>query len=155
MVAVAAIFIHYLLTPTQRSRRQVMLLVQREPLRIRNCTIAVHFIYVYVLLIQKLRLLIHITYTTYSFIYLYIYYTYYLIRLPQLFFNIRLPRLYTYIFTVSAATIAPIITTTAITLIHRPILFITIILLYLPSYLLSVYVYCTLIVFYLCIRPPG
>ena len=107
MVAVAAIFIHYLLTPTRRSRRQVMLLVYREPLRIRNRTIAVHFVYVYVLLIRP---------------------TY----------------LYTYTFIVSAATIAPITATTVIILTHRLTLFITIVLLYLPSYLLSVYVYCTL-----------
>ena len=41
MVAVAAIFIHYQLTPTRRSRGQVMLLTSREPLRIRNRTPAV------------------------------------------------------------------------------------------------------------------
>ena len=69
MVAVAALFIHYLLTPTRRSRGQVMLLVWREPLRIRNRTIAVHFVYVYVLLIRKLRLLIR---TTYLYIYTFI-----------------------------------------------------------------------------------
>lgn len=112
MVAVAAFFITYLLTPTRRSRRQVMLLVWREPLRIRNRTIAVHFIYVYVLLIRP---------------------TY----------------LYTYTFTVSAATIAPITAITAIILIHRPVLFTIVVLLYLPSYLLSVYVYCILAALYL------
>ena len=110
MVSVAAIFITYLLTPTRRSRRQVMLLVWREPLRIHNRTIAVHFIYVYVLLIRKLR-------PTY---------------------------LYTYTFTVSVATTVPITTITTIILTHKPILFTTIVLLYLPSYLLSVYFYCTL-----------
>ena len=112
MVAVAAIFIHYLLTPTRRSRRQVMLLVYREPLRIRNRTITVHFVYVYVLLIRP---------------------TY----------------LYTYTFTVSAVTIAPITAITAITLIHKPILFTIVVFLYLPSYLLSVYIYRILAAFYL------
>ena len=76
MVAVAAIFITYLLTPTRRSRGQVMLLVWREPLRIRNRTIAAHFFTA--------------TTTTYTY-YLYDLLTYILIRilyqlllLPQL-----------------------------------------------------------------------
>ena len=107
MVAVVAIFTTYLLTPTRRSRRQVMLLVWREPLRIRNRTIAVHFVYVYVLLIRPIYL-------------------------------------YTYTFIVSVATTVPITAITTIILIHKPILFTIIVLLYLPSYLLSVYVYCTL-----------
>ena len=100
MVAVAAIFTTYLLTPTRRSRRQIWYETTHPLLRIRNCTIAVHFVYVYVLLIRP-------TYTKatiYLLIYVYVY------------------RSYT--FTVSAATIAPITATTAINLIHRPILFI-------------------------------
>ena len=111
MVAVAALFTTYLLTPTRRSRGQVMLLVWSEPLRIRNRTIAVHFVYVYVLLIRP---------------------TY----------------LYTYTYIVSAATIAPIIPITIINLTHLPILSI-VVLLYLPSYLLSIYVYCILAALYL------
>ena len=114
MVAVAALFTTYLLTPTRRSRRQVMLLVWREPLRIRSRTIAVHFVYVYVLLIRP---------------------TY----------------LYTYTFTVFATTIAPITATTAIILIHRPTLFIT-----LSSYTYPLTSYpFTFIVLYLYTRPPG
>ena len=107
MVAVAAIFTTYLLTPTRRSRRQIWYETTHPPLRIRSRTIAVHFVYVYVLLIRP---------------------TY----------------LYTYTFIVFATTIVPITATTVIILTHRPTLFITIVLLYLPSYLLSVYVYCTL-----------
>ena len=113
MVCEAAKFTTYLLTPTRRSRRQVTLLTSREPLRIRSCTIAAHFVYVYVLLIRKLR-------PTY---------------------------LYTYTFIVSATTIAPITAIIIITLIHRPALFIIIVLLYLPSYLQSVYIYCTLFMY--------
>ena len=115
MVAVAAIFTTYLLTPTRRSRRQVMLLVWRKPLRIRNRTIAVHFVYVYVLLIRKLRPI----------------------------------HLYTYTFTVSAVITVPITAITTTILTHKPILFTTIVLLYLPSYLLSVYVYCIFAALYL------
>ena len=66
MVAVAALFIHYLLTPTRRSRGQVMLLVYGELLRIRNRTIATH--------------LFTATATTYTY-YLYDLLTYILIRL--------------------------------------------------------------------------
>ena len=106
MVGGAAKFTTYLLTPTRRSRRQVTLLTSRQPLRIRNRTIAAHFVYVYVLLIRKLRPI----------------------------------HLYTYTFIVSAATIAPITAITITTLIHKPTLFI-VVLLYLPSYLLSVYIY--------------
>lgn len=76
MVAVAAIFIHYQLTPTRRSRGQVIDVQSPEPLRIRSCTIAVHFVYVYVLLIRKLRIRIRIL--------------------------ICLPHLYTYMFTADA-----------------------------------------------------
>ena len=112
MVAVAAFFTTHLLTPTRRSRRQIWYETTHPPLRIRNRTIVVHFVYVYVLLIRSIHL-------------------------------------YTYTFTVSAATIAPITAITTITLIHRPTLFITIILLYLPFYLLSVYVYCILAALYL------
>ena len=112
MVAVAAISITYLQAPTRRSRRQIWYETTHPPLRIRNRTIAVHFIYVYVLLIRP---------------------TY----------------LYTYIFAVSATTITPIVAITTITLIHRPILFIAIVLLYLPSYLQSVYFYCILAALYL------
>lgn len=112
MVRGAAIFIHYLLTPTRRSRRQVILLVWREPLRIRSRTIAVHFVYVYVLLIRPTHL-------------------------------------YTYTFTVSAATTIPIVAITTITLIHKPTLFTIIVLLYLPSYLQSVYIYRILAALYL------
>ena len=112
MVAVAAIFTTYLLTPTRRSRRQIWYETTHPPLRIRSRTIAVHFVYVYVLLIRP---------------------TY----------------LYTYTFIVSVATIAPIIAITTTVLIHRPTLFIIVVLLYLPSYLLSVYVYCILAALYL------
>lgn len=111
MVAVAAIFTTYLLTPTRRPRRQIWYETTHQPLRIRNRTIAVHFVYVYVLLIRP---------------------TY----------------LYTYTFIVSAATIAPITAITAIILTHKPILSI-VVLLYLPSYLQSVYVYCILAALYL------
>ena len=112
MVRVAAKFTTYLLTPTRRSRRQIWYETTHQPLRIRNCTIAVHFVYVYVLLI-------------------------------------RLTYLYTYTFTVSAATTVPITAIIIITLTHKPNLFTTIVLLYLPSYLLSVYVYCILAALYL------
>ena len=118
MVAVAALFIHYLLTPTRRSRRQIWYETTHPPLRIRNRTIAVHFVYVYVLLIRP---------------------TY----------------LYTYTFTVSATTTIPIVAITTITLIHKPILFTTIVLLYLPSYLLSVYIYCILAALYLRCETEG
>ena len=69
MVAVAAISITYLQTPTRRPRRQIWYETTHPPLRIRNRTIAVHFVYVYVLLIRKLRLLIR---TTYLYIYTFI-----------------------------------------------------------------------------------
>ena len=62
---------------------------------------------------------------------------------------IRPTHLYTYTFTVSAATIVPITAITITTLIHKPALFIIVVLLYLPSYLLSVYVYCILAALYL------
>ena len=112
MVAVAAIFTTYLLTPTRRSRRQIWYKTTHPPLRIRNRTIAVHFVYVYVLLIRP---------------------TY----------------LYTYTFIVSAATTIPIVAITTITLIHRPTLFIIVVLLYLPSYLLSIYFYRIFVALYL------
>ena len=118
MVAVAALFTTYLLTQTRRSRRQIWYETTHPLLRIRNRTITVHFVYVYVLLIRKLRLRIHIL--------------------------IRLPRLYTYTFTVSVIITVPITATTIINLTYRPILFITVVLLYLPSYLLSIYIYYTL-----------
>ena len=57
--------------------------------------------------------------------------------------------LYTYTITVSAATITPITAITITTLIHKPTLFIVVVLLYLPSYLLSVYIYRILAALYL------
>lgn len=112
MVAVAAISTTYLQAQTRRSRRQIWYKTTHPPLRIRNRTIAVHFVYVYVLLIRS---------------------TY----------------LYTYTFIVSATTIAPITAITVINLTHRPTLFIISVLLYLPSYLLSVYFYHILAALYL------
>ena len=71
---------------------------------------------------------------------------------------IRPTHLYTYMFTttifqytiaVSPTTINPITPIIIIILIHKPVLFIISVLLYLPSYLQSVYIYCILAALYL------